>query len=83
MKMNSDLEADTAGGFTKLQAALSGQTWLLSIANCVQDHPQNFACRMFELGKLLIATMSRVRGVVLSAEEELMFNDKVSKYLCN
>ena len=31
--------------------------------------------------KLSIAKMSRVRRVVLSAEEELMFNDKVSKML--
>ena len=47
----SDLETDDlAGGSTKLQAALSGQTWLLSIANSVQDHPKNLACRLFDLG---------------------------------
>lgn len=50
MKIDPDLETvGAAGGSTKLKAALSGQTWLLSIANSVQDHPQNLACRFFEL----------------------------------
>lgn len=45
----SDLEAGcNTGGFTKLEAALSGQTWLLSIANSVHDHPNNLTCQLFD-----------------------------------
>ena len=49
-EIDSDIQADeAAGGFTKLQAALSGKTWLLSIASSLQDHPKNLTCRLFDL----------------------------------
>lgn len=49
--MNSGFAVEAGGavgGMTRLQAALTGQTWLLSIVNCVRNHPKNITCRLFE-----------------------------------
>jgi hypothetical protein len=42
-------EPVAGGGLTKLSAALTGHTWLLSIAQSRVEHPGNLTCRLFDL----------------------------------